>query len=351
MNKYISIALASITLAGCSSGEEVSLTDDTSTPICLSAGIATSIQVAPKGRAVEAFPNSGKIAVTAAIHKNSSTEWNSVYIDNKLAGTTQSVESGSAYAFDWDIATPDQWGNKTYYWSFNPDEKLVFVAYSPNANGTTLKPITNSKTSLDITLGGNMPDVMYTKPTGALNKESGNVDLGEFQHALAKVVIRVKAVNTDEEDISTDKFKVTDINVKTKITTATFDLPTSTLKLGSKATSYTSFPLFNTETALTKEIITKELYVLPGSEASTVIGLSLTDGVLNYGKNGENNGYEISEFNGNPVPTFIAGQTTLLTFKIEVKDVSTGDGDKSTIILKGDLEDWKCQGGFEVGIE
>lgn len=351
INKFICfITLASSVLAGCSQEEAVSPEGDVFIPIRLSAEIATSTEVKAKDTGVD-FPNKGKITVIAAKHTAGTTNWNDLHLDNKPAVTTS---KGSVYDFNW---SPEGSGLTApkYYWPFNPDENLVFVAFNP----TTLSYTQHSKTSLDIELKEKMEDMIYTKPTAPKNREAGQtVDLGQFQHALAKVRIIVKAIDKKGNAVSTEQFKVKEIKVKTKVTTATFDLTDSKLTTLT-GTEYKMFTLLNTLTPL-KDVngIKVEQNILPGNEEITYIGLTLTDGILEYGKN-ENDpkhpkfGYTLSEFTqeGDAKLAFEAGKITILTFNVQVTDVSTGDGDDKTIILKGDLKDWECQGNFEVGIE
>lgn len=354
INIYICLlTLLTAGLVGCSKEEVGSTTDTPLTPIRLSAEIAASMETKTQG--TDGFPNEGKISVIAAKHTQGATTWADLHLDNKPAATTS---TGATYDFNWLPTGSDQL-TPPYYWPFNPEEKLVFVAFGP----TGLTHSQGSKTSLDIQLkkDKDMEDVIYTRPTEPKNKESqnGKVDLGEFQHALGKVRIVIKAINTKDEDVVTDQFKVKSIKVKTKATTATLNLTNGTLA-NQEASDYEEFDLLAKETALNKSGgITVEQNVLPQSDNITYIGLTLTDGILEYGKNGNDSndkssfGYTLSNFtleNGSKL-SFEAGKITVLTFKIKIKDVSTGDGDDTTIILKGDLKDWECQGNFEVGIE
>ncbi len=358
MNKYIYIAFACVTLSSCSNQEEVSSTDgDALTPILLSAGVedvSTEAQAESARDAGNAFPNGGKISVIAANNKGENTGWTSLHIDNKTA--TAGTISNGKYPFTWDFNGDDQWGNQTYYWPFNPDEKLVFVAYSPTASTDgVVTAVAGSETSFKITLKDKADvDVMYTKPTEAMNKTTEIADLGQFQHALAKVQVVVKTVDTQGNYSPSDIFSVISMAVNTSITTGTFDLTKSTLALDDAAQNATSYTIFDpTDGHALDKALTEECYVFPDSQDHSSVTLNLKD---KKGINFEET-YSINEFTNAGTNkkdlTFIAGKTTVLTFKVQVKtSPDEGDNDKTNnIILTGDLKDWECNGKFEVGIE
>lgn len=313
-------------------------------PILFSASIPTSVNteisnsVQTKAESTT-FPNEGSIAILAANATQNgvnSDGWTNLYMD--AAATAKGIES--TYPVD---------VNSIYYWPFNPAEKLVFVAYSPKDY-----PQTSSRTSLSIDLTKKKDvDVVYTTPTTPMDKTVGTANLGEFQHALAKVRIVVKAIDKVGKPTTAKQFNIKRIRVKTKATSATFDLIESKLT-SIFAQGFTPFALLTTEKALdTQEGIVVELNILPGNEDNTYIGLALTDGILDYGKDGDDSskddfGYKLAEFtpNGTDKLAFEAGKITTLTFNIQTTNIQ-----ENTITLKGDLKDWECQGNFEVGIE
>ena len=348
IKKYIHIICIGgcLFLSGCSN-DVATVEGDGNLPILFTASISTSTDVETQNSAqtkaeTTSFPNGGHIAILAANATQSgvnSDGWQNLYMDV----TATATGTNPTYPVIVD-------GTTTYYWPFNPEEKLVFVAYSPK----DYPHVSNNRTSLNILLKDKMEDVVYTKPTAPLAKTKETVNLGEFQHALAKIRIVVKAIDEAGKPTTAKQFKVTSIKVKTQATSAVFDLTSSRLT-SQLATNFTSFPLLSTARALdTEEGVVAELNILPGNEESTYIGLTLTDDVLSYGKdesdstNG-NFGYKLSEFTpetGTEKLAFEAGMITTLTFNIKVTDIQN-----KSIILKGDLKDWECQGDFEVGIE
>lgn len=314
-------------------------------PILFSASISTSVNTeTTNGVQIKAetttFPNGGSIAILAANATKSGIildGWTNLYMD----ATATAKGINSTYPVDVD---------DTYYWPFNPEKKLVFVAYSPK----DYPQVNSSRTSLSIDLNQKKDvDVVYTKPTDPMDKTIRTANLGEFQHALAKVRIVVKAIDKNNKPTTAKQFEVTKIEIKTKATSAVFDLTTSKLT-SIVAKDFTSFSLLTAPKSLdTEEGVVVELNILPGNEEDTYIGLALTDGILVYGKNGDDSskddyGYKLEKFTpeGTDALAFKAGQITTLTFKIQTTNI-----EDDTIILKGDLKDWECQGNFEVGIE
>ncbi len=344
MKKFIYIIGIITFLSGCANDVALPETEGERVPILFSAGgtgISTDTQAQTKTTG-DAFPNEGKVAIVATTSTSTATptDWTELYL-NHVEATAAAEDANGKHSIT--LA-------KTEYWPFNPDEKLVFVSYSPRG----IQQTSGNKMSLNIQQKDGMEDIVYTTPTAPLNKEAGTADLGKFQHALTKVRIIVKAIDEAGNPTTAKQFEVTGIKVKTKATSATFNLATSVLTT-TLANDFAPYTLLSTATALDKtEGVTAELNILPGNEENTYIGLTLKDDVLSYGKDGNDSskddfGYKLADFtpNENTKPlTFEAGKITTLTFNIKITNVQD-----NTIILKGDLKDWECQGNFEVGIE
>ena len=234
------------------------------------------------------------------------------------------------------------------------------MAYSPaiTADGTVTK---NSSTVLNVTLKGNeTADVLYTVPTGAKSKIDKTVDLGLFNHALAKVKVIVKAVYKNNNDEYVDltenvPFSVAELGIKTIQTSGTLNLtdPGNGIINGDAETEQ-AFTLFtnggdNNNSHLLNSPLEKECYMLPSTEENSSVTVALKD---EKSANPDKYDINISKFEKSKSDNieFIAGKTTVLTIKVKVTTTGTEPG-TDDIILEGNLTDWKCNGRFDVTIE
>ena len=275
-----SIGACLLFLSGCNN--EVVNPDNERVPISFSAEIPSISVEEAQTRATD-FPNSGSIAVVAANSASStpisSTDWSSgnVYLNHLTASVGD--KNGTIY--------PVTFGS-TQYWPFDPDKYLSFVSYSPAIHSS----LTHSATDLTVNITGksySFPDLLYTAPVGPFNKENsynserGRAYLGEFKHAMAKLVVKVIAVDKGNNEITSgsiiDDVKVTKLYVQTKVTEGTFSLITSPPAWG----AFTSGSIFQTAysfiagaTSLPyNKDATNYCYLLPGTEGNSQIGIGL----------------------------------------------------------------------------
>lgn len=339
-------------LSGCNN--EVANPDNERVPISFSAEIPSISVEEAQTRATD-FPNSGSIAVVAANSTLStpinSTDWSSgnVYLNHLTASVGD--KNGTIY--------PVTFGS-TQYWPFDPDKYLSFVSYSP----ATHSSLTHSATDLTVNITGksySFPDLLYTAPVGPFNKEysynseKGRADLGEFKHAMAKLVVKVIAVDKGNNEITSgsiiDDVKVTKLYVQTKVTKGTFSLITSPPAWG----AFTSGSIFQTAysfiagaTSLPyNKDATNYCYLLPGTEGNSQIGIEVKDKTLTslFTK-------AMTDFmtgDAPPVPvTLEMGKATILTIKLQFTDTPTANG---AIELKGELTNWDYKGESMITIE
>lgn len=347
-----SIGACLLFLSGCNN--EVVNPDNERVPISFSAEIPSLLVEEVQTRATD-FPNSGSIAVVAAnsalATPITSTDWSSgnVYL-NHLAATVGD-KNGTIY--------PVTFGS-TQYWPFDPDKYLSFVSYSP----ATHSSLTHSATDLTVNITGksySFPDLLYTAPVGSFNKENiynserGRAYLGEFKHAMAKLVVKVIAVDKGNNEITSgsiiDDVKVTKLYVQTKVTEGTFSLITSPPAWG----AFTSGSIFQTAysfiagaTSLPyNKDATNYCYLLPGTEGNSQIGIEVKDKTLTslFTK-------AMTDFmtgDAPPVPvTLEMGKATILTIKLQFTDTPTANG---AIELKGELTNWDYKGESMITIE
>ncbi|WP_300700349.1 hypothetical protein [Bacteroides sp.] len=367
---FLVLLYIGLSASGC--GNEIAMpeTEDKLVPITFSSEISTSVnsetatQMQTKAESADPlFPNNGKIAVLAA-NATSTTINAGGWAENNLllnhSEATANAWNGTSFPVTINDAT-------IYYWPFNPNEYLTFTAYSPATDATMKrkKDINSLKdTELQIevnTTNAKFPDLLYSSPTSCWNKTHGNVSLTQFKHAMARLVIKVVGIDKKGNEIkdyaNAANLKITKLNVLTKATKVIFDFTTPAWTLTSASADFHILHSFNVTPNdkgklpydSSKE---QEIYILPSTDGVNTVELSkvdfeIKDAVLTYGKT---EGYQINEFKDDkstPV-SLKMGETTVLTFKIRVMEVSTGDTEN--IVLKGDLADWDYKGESSVTI-
>lgn len=358
---YIIIGVVGALLSGCSNELQPEV-EDGLVPIRLSvSGTRVSAEAGMTRGNADAtdFPHKGDIAVMAAKIKQSETyvDWSStgnLYLD-MLA--TVGTKSNGKYP----VAL-----KSVQYWPFNADEYLRFAAYSPSAAkkdgaNPVLLNVTGNKLAP-------FPDLLYSTPTTAYNKETGKegVELTTFQHAMARLVIKVIPINEKGDSIDNyknDNLKITQLDIQTKVTTGDFDFLASTsawnlTKPGDNAEYTTLYTLINIggKTLPYDSSNSNQggsdtgYYLLPATDDVNTVAFSgivftLKDNGYSYTYD-----YELDKFtaaDGKSVKLEM-GKTTLLTIKIKVTDIETGG--KDNVILYGTLKDWEYKGNSTVTI-
>lgn len=352
---YIIIGACILCLSGCSN-DIVEQPDTEQVPIVFSAMIP-SVTVETHTRATD-FPNSGQIAVVAANATETteigSTDWSSdnIYL-NHLAATV-GEKSGSIYPVTL---------SSIQYWPFDPDKYLSFVAYSP----ATHNSLTHSGTDLTVDITGksySFPDLLYTVPVGPFYKKSnynaelGRAYLGEFKHAMAKLVVKVIAIDKDGNEVSnynntlfnTD-VQVTDLHIETKNTAGTFQLtPTPEWNMFTPGTNYQKvYSFINSSTKLPyNKNGAVECYLFPGTVDNSQVHITVKDKTMTTPFTKEMADFPIDGSSPDTPVTLEMGKTTVLTIKLQFTDIPTAN---ATMQLKGELTDWDYKGESKVTIE
>lgn len=362
---YIIIGVVGALLSGCSNELQPEL-EDGLVPIRLSvSGTRVSAEAGmTRGNAdVTDFPHKGDIAVMAAKIKQSETyvDWSST--GNLYLNTAATVGTKSNGKYPVALKS-------VQYWPFNADEYLRFAAYSPStANKPGADPVLLNVTG---NKSAPFPDLLYSTPTTAYNKETGKegVELTTFQHAMARLVIQVIPIDQKgnpikKEEYKNDNLKITKLAIQTKVTTGDFDFlaPTPAWTLTPASGDYvTLYKLIDASTynegkALPYDSSSPaqgDYYLLPATnDVNTVehsrIKLKLSDNAYTYTyPSGADGSLDEFKTDGGESVKLEMGKTTLLTIKVKVTDIETGGGDN--VILYGTLKDWEYKGNSTVTI-
>lgn len=346
-------------LSGCDSN--VVATDEGQQPILFSAGLPEAQTSAAGTRAVNTPFMDNQIAIVAANAEigtptSPATDWSSLYLNHEIGNV-----GAKTYVNGYD-EYPITLANAPKYWPFNPDKYLSFVAYSPIAGKSNISQTNMTLTVAHGTDGTFFPDLLYTGTVGNYNKTNKAVRL-DFQHAMAKVVVKVMALDKDGNEI-TDKnahplknLQITSLVLNTKATTGTFGLVSSQWTLtdpgiGASSVAYTLASTGNTGSVPYDSSSTSVCYLLPATSAVNTVALSsLTIKLKENGITGEVGGeFPLSSFkqiDGKPV-TLEMGKTTVLLVKLQYSDIPTDNG---TIQLMGQLVEWDYKGTSTVVIE
>lgn len=351
------VALCSLlVIAGCDK-EAVDVPDmGDKVPITLS---ASSLPVLVDEQTRAETINNKTIGVVAVTTDNStpleSVDWSGYYLDHVMAkGTNTDLNSGKEVAF-----VQPQW------WPFNSTEYLAFVAYSPfsGAGGDSRVERVAGTNTLKVSANANnaFPDFLYTVPVGPYNKESAQqitpdeaISLGEFQHAMAKLVVRIQLIDREGNPIDANEFpnpnplKIDELKVWTKIDNGSFKLTQASWDLDAAiedaklVCTHVGAPI-----SLPVTPVDYTCFLLPGTEDESYVSLKVSDGVGEAVLSLK----AISGFNEGPGAGGVKlemGKTTLLTIKVMY--VSIPDPTPE-IILEGQLVAWDYKGESEVIIE
>lgn len=360
------IALSSLLLcSGCSN--EATFPEAGKVAISLSAKLPSAAVVSrlAETRADDAFPNNGSISVLAANVKKETdlktADWTSdqLFLDHVSATANRISDNNYSVSFDSD-------SDSKLYWPFNPENYLGFLAYSPQTHNSLTVSDTNLK--LDINASDEkFPDLLYIAPAGPFNKESkvndnrGEISLGEFQHAMAKLVVKVIVIDENGQVLPSDKYPVADLrldtlDLSTKVTQGTFDLLSSEWELTAPETGTSLQKVYSLMPSegekLPYDSSDRQMYLLPSTSAVNTVELSsvyfsvsnVITGRYVHGTLAFNQ----FEQEDQSVIQLEKGKETILTIKLQYTDVPT---DTNTIILEGQLVDWNEKGTSTVVIE
>lgn len=377
MKKQLSYALTcfylGLSVSGCSDNLVQSETESSPMPITFSAtamssSINSKLQTKASG---DAFPNAN-IAIVATKTITGSTEdsWNWESTDLELNHKLVTVNNENA-AGKYTIS------NNQVYWPLNQEDYLAFTAYSPATHATIKKkgdagaPNDLKATELALEVNSDskgFPDLLYlkkedsktTNAVGPYNKDQGatTVELGEFQHAMAKVKLKVMCIDynnpTNESDYSKINITITSLSIGTKVTKGVFDFLTPSWALSTTTdfqTLYTLIDKGNTKMEKAYES-TGNYYLFPSIPSivdvaeNSEIQITLNDGAGTHSYT-----QKIAQFttDGTTPVTLVQGKITELTIKIKVMGIP--DGGTGGIILLGTLTDWIDKGNSTIPIE
>lgn len=335
------VSLGVVLLSACSNDMLQAESDDELTPIVFNAsGITASMEGQAQTRAKnDKFPNSGKIAIVAAHATSAVADWNSLFMDH--AGATAANEDAERKH----SVTID--GNTPYYWPFNPDEYLSFVAYSPKADN--MLSICGDRTKLRVAPAQGIttftyPDLLCTTVIGPQNKTKSSIEL-PFEHAMAQIEINVIAIDDKGNEFTpSPAISITSLTLDTKIAGGTFDLASNSWSLDTPAKVFSTFCTLITNDDIPKKGVSYLL--LPGTEADVQVTITMSDA------SGATvtESYAINEFKTSGTSAILErSKKSVLTIKVKPKDISTGNTD--AIILQGDLAPWDYKGESKVTIE
>lgn len=337
-NIYITLLAAGMTLAACNASKDLPGKEGIPEKIRLS---SLSVDASLPSRAATDFPNDGSIGITATTVYNSAeplnTDW-TLYPDIQNAEATASSVDTGVYSFTW--------GTQKYY-PFDGSD-LYFMSYSPAVQaGNPLYTLNADKNTLEIGLDPAMPDVLYASNNvapQAYNKTSGTVSLGEFRHALSRLVVEVVP-----DPALSQSIKVSRLAVATPVKSASLVLPLGDEGLTpvySPDNYEIEFISANTDLSGT---LSYEHYFFPGTEDYMNITITLVD---QYNASSTFTGsYMMPEFINPNDPdkplALVRAKTSVLRFLI--KNIGVQQPDVETN-LEGLVTDWNYQGRYGITI-
>ncbi|WP_418894558.1 fimbrillin family protein [Limibacterium fermenti] len=368
IKKYINImigAFALLSLSGCSN--EVAVPDEGEpAPIAFSANLPAPGTESSSTTRAASFTNGDKVAIVAAnasLELPVATDWRAgnLYM-NHVTGTVGSETWVHGYA-EYPIAlaaNPASPDNK-WYWHFEPNKYLSFLAYSPVAGGSDSRVSRpGSGTNLEIGHGDEnkfFPDLLYTGTIGNYNKSRVSVLLN-FKHALARLAVNVVVTDKDGKELPkgehpVNQLKISSLAVKTKTDGGVFDLVNSKWTLGSPSTELSAYSLTPNTALPYSNTETSEWYLLPATEGVNTVERISIDFKVKENNTGEEIGgtYALNEFkqiDGFSPVKLEMGKTTVLTIKIVYTGIPDPDPE---IILEGQLFEWDYKGKSTVTIE
>lgn len=342
MIKKCSIYIACIgalLLSGCSNDLLQAEGDDALVPIVFTAsGISVSVEEQAQTKATTDFPHDGQMTIIAANADASSVDWSSLYAD-PIPATAGSKNGGKH---------PVSITTGSLLWPSHTGGHLGFVAYSPQTH-EMLTTTNADKTKLGIAPRNGVstyiyPDLLCTTPTSPLNKTHDEVEL-PFDHVMAQVEINVIAIDDKGVEITpAPPITITSLTLDTKTAGGTFNLTDGTWSIDAPADAFSTFCTLIAGKNIPQKGVS--CLLLPGTEENVQVSIELEDasGATVTAA------HAINEFKtGITAASLERGKKSVLTIKVKMKDISTGNTD--AIILQGDLVPWDYKGESNVTIE
>ncbi|MFV0589249.1 fimbrillin family protein [Bacteroides reticulotermitis] len=350
-----------LALSGCNN--EVAAPDTELVPISFNTNLPTAA-VASMTRATT-FTNGDKVGIVAA---NVATEsplpaasgWltSNLYLNHEV-GTIGNATWEHGY-LEYPISL-----SSVKYWPFEPNKYLGFVAYSPipSVESRITRPTSDMNLTVQNgTAGSFFPDLLYTNVVGNYNKSRVSVLL-DFKHAMAKLVVRVIAVDQDGNVLSSghpvNQLRITSLIVNTKVTQGSFNLVSSQWTLTNPAggaasqTAYTLVSPTGTPATIPYDnSTTSTSYLLPQTAGVNTVALSslvfkVKDTSIDTEVGGEYTLDQFKQLDETPV-TLEMGKTTVLLVKLQYTAIPPIT---PTIKIEGQLVEWDYKGTSTVVIE
>ncbi len=371
---YIGALCSLLAFAGCDKESDTPEIGE-KVPITLSASFPVSIDVEAQKASAQGIQTRaetihdrtiGVVAVKAEEGTDLNTlNWGAYYLDHVRATGTNTHLNVNEETVRF---------NETQWWPFHPTEYLAFVAYSPypGSTGDTRVSRVDASNTLRVTSNatGSFPDFIYTVPVGPWNKEDAKtstpdkaLSLGEFQHAMSKLDIKVILVDKNGDPLDARLYpnpngiRITELKVSTEVNGGTFDLIQPTLPinwtLDAAGDNKTVRTHISSATTLVSNLpIYSGCYLLPGTEDNSSVSITIQelDAVTNSPIHTIEREAKVNEFllETTGGAKLEMGKTTLLTIK--VKYVPIPDP-KEDVILEGQLVEWDYKGESTVTIE
>lgn len=285
------------------------------------------------------FPNAKRIGVVAAYYNGGNTDWMS-YNDINNAVATAGTDNSGIYPFTWDTQR---------YWPLDNSE-LVFMAYSPHSSDSPGVTLRADRTTLDLSLQQDMPDVMYASNNAAPVPYRKNplqvVDLGTFKHVFSQVTVKVES---DDEDLPSPLITLTSLQLNTTKRNATLKLPEGDSGLHLWADEAFAYDMYTGSYDFSSTPYTSSVFVYPETEDVTSISVKLKDGDLPdlvekvFSINPD---FDNTTSPGDPI-VFERAKNTTLTIKVSRKTIQNPDEEFN---LQGEVTDWIPKGDFGITI-
>lgn len=349
-----------IALSGCNN--EVAAPDTEQVPISFNANLPV-ISTESTTRATS-FTNGDKVGIVAAnvgaespLPVASKWETDNLYLNHE-EGTIGNATWEHGY-----LEYPISLGS-VKYWPFEPNKYLGFVAYSPVPSVESR--ITRPASDMNLTVqngavGDFFPDLLYTDVVGNYNKTRVSVLL-DFKHAMAKLAVRVIAVDQDGNVLSgthpVNQLRITSLVLNTKVTQGVFNLTSSQWTLAnpaSGATSQTAYTLVSSSAPVAvpyDNTATSTSYLLPQTASVNTVELSslvfkVKDLNTDIEVGGEYTLNLFKQLDETPIKLEM-GKTTVLLVKLQYTAIPPIT---PTIKIEGQLVEWDDKGTSTVVIE
>lgn len=349
-----------LALSGCNN--EVAAPDTEQVPISFNANLP-ALTVESQTRATS-FTNGDKVGIVATnvtaespLPGTSGWQTSSLYLNHEV-GTIGNATWEHGY-----LEYPISLGS-VKYWPFEPNKYLGFVAYSPipSVESRITRPASDMNLTVQNGATGNFfPDLLYTDVVGNYNKTRVSVLL-DFKHAMAKLVVRVIAVDQDGNVLSSghplNQSRITSLIINTKVTQGVFNLASSQWTLTNPAggaTSQTAYTLVSSGSPATipyDNSTTSTSYLLPQTSAVNTVSLSslifkVKDSNTDIEVGGEYTLDQFKQLDETPIKLEM-GKTTVLLVKLQYTAIPPI---APTIKIEGQLVEWDDKGTSTVVIE